>query len=782
MTTKSACWFRFLSLLLLLLLLPSRSTAQSLEGQPVVSVEVEGNQVVSTQLIRAQLRVREGKPFVPSDIQKDISHLFSLGYFSDIKVDVTPKEGGVAVTYIVAERKIIREVLLIGNKKVPESDIRAVLSSRRGETYTPKLLERDIDAVRQLYRSKGYTEALVQASYREISPTEVEIIFEITEGQKARVREVKIHNNNALSDSAIKKVMQTKGRFLWFGSLFDEGVLKDDLERIKNLYADHGYIDAQVIAADVKFSKEGKRVSIVISVDEGEQYFVNSLNISGNVAFTDQQIRDLMKSEAGAYYNRGQVEQDALKMQTFYSDEGYILASVRPRLNINKEQREIDITFQINERDLMYVGKVEVEGNVKTKDEVIRREINILPGDRFDGSKIRRSRQKLLNTQFYKEVQIDTAPTAFKPAVLPTPEPSQQEAAAEMTYQPAYRDIIFDVEEQKTGSFNFGAGYSSNDALIGQIQITQNNFDLFNPPSFTGAGQRFDLAARPGTVLSEYRLGLTEPYFMGYPFAAGFDLYYVDRDYEDYTQKSLGGNIRFGKRITDYSSVGLSYTLSQFDITNVEDSAPETIKEEEGTRLKSSVTFNFSNDTRDSYIDPTTGHRYSASLELAGGPLGAETDFVKAIVEGRWYRPLGDKFVLMSRVEVGAVQEYGGSDFVPLFDRFFAGGATSVRGYKYRDVGPTEDGDPIGGNSLLEGTFELSYPLVEIIKVYTFFDFGQVWREVEDFGQSKINASVGVGVGLRTPVGPIRLDFGYPLNPDKDQGNGQVHFSTGISF
>ncbi|UCD58034.1 MAG: outer membrane protein assembly factor BamA, partial [Candidatus Hydrogenedentota bacterium] len=742
---------------LLKLVLPSACPAQPEEGLLIVSVEIEGNQLVSTQLIRAQLRVREGKPFARYDIQKDIARLFSLGYFSDIKADVSRKGDGVSVTYIVTERKIVREVLVLGNKKVKEQDIRAAISLRRGDTYIPKSLEKDIAAIREVYRKKGYSEAYVSASYREISPTEVEVVYEISEGQKARVREIIIENNKSLSDKAIRKSMRMRARFLWFGSLFDEEIFNRDLEAIKDLYADHGYIDAQVTDAEVEFFAEGERVRLKIFLKEGNQYFVDSVVVRGNTVFDEAQLLGLTEAKSGTYYNRTQVEQDAFEIQNFYSDQGYILASVRPRLAIDKENKEIRITHQVNERDLVYVAKVDIEGNVKTKDAVIRRELTVTPGERFDGSKIRRSRQKLLNTQFFKDVYIETEPTD----------------------QPKHRNLIFEVEEQKTGTFNFGAGFSSNDALIGQIQITQNNFDLFNPPTFTGAGQKFNLAARPGTILSEYRLSIMEPFFMGYPFAVGFDLYFIDREYSEYDQQTMGAGIRLGKRITDFSSLGLGYTFSEYDISDVDQDAPQAIKEEEGTRTKSSVTLSFTNDTRDSYIDPTTGHRYTAAFELAGGPLGAETDFTKLLGEARWYMPLKEKFVLMTRIEAGVVEEYGDSDFVPLFERFFAGGSNSVRGYDFRDVGPREDGDPVGGKSKLEGTLELSYPLIDIIRVYAFFDFGQVWREIEDFGQDKINTSVGLGAGLRTPLGPIRIDYGFPLNPDDDQGNGRVHFTTG---
>ncbi len=725
-----------------------------------MSVRIAGNQAVSKQLIRAQIRVHEGKPFSRSDIQKDITRLFSLGYFSDIKADVTMEDGGVAVTYIVSERKIIREVLILGNKGIKEADIRGVISLRRGDTYIPKSIEKDIIVIRDLCRQKGYSKASVSASYREIGPTEVEIVYEIFEGRKARVRYITIENNQTLSDKVIRKRMRTKARFLWFGSLFDEGTFKNDMKIIKELYGENGYIDAEVVDAKVEFFDEGERVRIEIAVEEGEQYFVDSVVVDGHTIFEEPYLLSLTKTEPGDYYDHRQVELDAFEIQTIYSDHGYILAVVKPRVAIRKEDKEVSVAYRVSERDLMYVSKIDIKGNVKTKDSVIRRQLTILPGERFDGGTIRRSRQKLLNSQFYKDVYADTEPTD----------------------KPNYRDLVIEVEEDKTGSFNFGAGFSSNDAFIGQIQVIQSNFDLFNPPSFTGAGQQFNITLRPGTILSEYQLGITDPYFMGYPFAAGFNLYFVDREYDEYDQRSFGGQLSLGKDITDFTSAGLSYNISQYDISSVDDDAPQSIKDEEGTRSKSSIILSLTNDTRDSYIDPTTGHKYTASLELAGGPLGAETDFVKLAGEARWFRPITEKFVLMTRLEAAVVEEYGDSDLVPLFDRFFSGGATSVRGYEYREVGPREDGDPVGGKAKLEGSLELSYPIIDIIKGFVFFDFGQVWEETEDFGQNKINMSVGLGIGLRTPVGPIRVDFGYPLNPDDDQGNGEIHFTTGISF
>jgi outer membrane protein insertion porin family len=749
-----------LATFLLLLFLPSGGAAQSEEGQPVVSMRIQGNQAVSTQLIRAQIKLREGRLFTAAEAQKDIHRLFALGYFSDIKVDVSPEGDGVAVTYIVTERKIIREVLILGNRNIREADIRAAISLRRGETYIPKSIQNDITVIRDLYRQKGFSRSSVSAAYREISPTEVEIVFEILEGTKARVRYITIDNNDSLSDKVIRKRMRTKARFLWFGSLYDATVFNNDIKMIKNLYAENGYIDAEVVDAEVDFFNEGESVRIDIVMNEGPQYFVDSIRVEGNIIFEEKELVALTKTKPEDFYNSIQVGMDAHEMQTFYSDQGYILASVKPHTEINREDKKVAVTYRVNERNLMYVSKVDVKGNIKTKDNVIRRELTVLPGERFDGSKIRRSRQKLLNTQYYKEVLIDTAPTDTS----------------------NFKDLIFEVEEDKTGTFNFGAGFSSNDSLVGQIQILQNNFDLFNPFAFTGAGQQFNLSLRPGTELSEYQVSITDPYFMGYPFAAGFDVFLVDREFEDYDQEYFGTGVRVGKRVTDFTTVGLAYSIINYDISNVDEDAPESIKAEEGERSKSAVAMSFTNDTRDNFLDPRTGHKYTGEIELAGGPFGADTDFIKIKGEARWYRPLTEKWVLMTRLEAAAAEEYGDSDFVPVFDRFFAGGSSSVRGYDYREVGPRVDGDPVGGKALLEGSLELSYPLIDIIKGFVFFDFGQVWEEVEDFGQHKINTSVGVGVGLRTPVGPIRIDYGYPINPDDDQGSGRVHFTTGITF
>jgi outer membrane protein insertion porin family len=748
----------------LLLSFPLNASAQSPadlgEGKIVKAVSISGNQAVSTQLISAQIRMREGKIFSRAEARKDVKRLFALGYFSDIKVDVSPEGQGVAVTYIVTERKIVRDVLILGNKSVKESDITAVISLRRGKTYVPMSIENDITAIRDLCRQKGFSRASVSASYREIGPTEVEIVYEIAEGIKARVRYITIENNDALTDKEIRKKMSLRARALWFGTLFDDSTFERDIKSISELYADLGYIDAKVTDANAEFFNEGERVHIRISVDEGEQYFIDTVNVEGNTIFKTQRLLALTQEEPGEFYNKKRIELDAMEIQTLYADEGYILASVRPQIKIRRDEKKVSVTHGVSERDLIYVAKINVRGNIKTKDEVIRRELTILPGERFDGGNIRRSRQKLMNTQFYKDVGIGT----------------------EATGKPNYRNLEFTVAEDKTGSFNFGAGFSSNDSFIGQIQLSQSNFDLFNFPSFTGAGQKFNLSLRPGTVLSEYLLNFTEPYFLGYPFSAGFDAYSVDREYEEYDQEYIGGGIRLGKRVTEYTRIGVSYNFTEYDIFNVDEEAPQTIKDEEGERAKSAMTLSITLDTRDSYMDPTKGHKFTASVEAAGGPLGAETDFTKITSELRWFIPVTKKWTLMTRLEAGVVEEFGDSEIVPLFDRFFAGGSNSVRGYDYREVGPREDGDPIGGKTKMEGSLEISYPLIEIIKGYMFFDFGQVWAEVEDFGQDKINTSAGVGVRMNTPIGPMRLDYGYPLNPDDDQGGGQIHFTTGFSF
>lgn len=728
----------------------------------VKEVVITGNRSVSDQLIRSQLRVRRGQPYQAADVQRDIRRLFELGYFADIKADVRETPDGVIVEYILTERKIIRDVVLIGNQHVKDDEINEVIKAKPGQTYVPDGYKQDQEAILALYRSKAFASATVDVRVRDISRTEVELIFTIDEGLKVKVRRITILGNERLSDRAIRRAMKTRPPiFFWFGGQYQEQQFRQDLKQVLDLYADHGMIDAAIEDTRVEYVPEHPdRVDLTLVVSEGPQYFVDAVGVDGNEVYDDGPLLALTDTRVGDVYDQGQVRAESDTIREHYTSRGYILASVAPRLDIDRERHTIGVTHSVTERELMYVGRILVRGNVKTKDEVIRRELTVNPGERFDGEKLETSRNRLMQTNFFSKVDVSTEPTD----------------------QENRRDLVYIVEEQRTGQFNFGAGFSTNDNLIGTVSIQQNNFDITNWPRFTGAGQRFSAVAAPGTSLSTYRISFTEPYLWGNPVSGGFDVFLVDREYDEYEQEVVGGTVRLGKRLTAYTSVGAAYTYQVVDIKSVDNTAPLVIMMEAGKTSKSSVTLNYVTDTRDNNRRPTEGYRHGGSMEFAG--LGGDSEFVKFVQESHWYFPVPntEDWTFLVRAEGGVSFPFGKDDRIPLFDRFFAGGTGSVRGYEFRDVGPRVFGDPIGGELLLDGTFELAIPVYPIVTAYTFFDWGQVWLDPGDFPDPEPNTSVGVGVGLTTPLGPLRFDYGFPLNPDDDQGDGEFHLTTGFSF
>lgn len=728
----------------------------------VKEIVITGNRSVSDQLIRSQLRVRPGQPYRASDIQRDIRRLFDLGYFSDIKADVRETVDGVIIEYILTERKIIRDVVIVGNRYVNDATLAEVLKAKPGQTYVPGGYQQDQDAIIAVYRGRGFASVNVDVRVREISRTEVELIYTVDEGLKVKVRRIHILGTQAVPERELRRAMRTRPPILrLFGGGYNEDTFRQDLTRILDAFADRGHIDAEIVETRVDYVPgRGNRVDLTIVVSEGPEYVVDQVDLDGNEVYDRGPLLRHTKTVVGDVYNQGQVDAEAEAIQEFYSSHGYILASVASRLDIDREQHTIGVTYSVTERQLMYVGRVLVRGNVKTKDEVIRRELTIHPGDRYDGTKLQTSRERLMRTDYYQEVTVTT----------------------EATDVPNQRDLVYLVEEQRTGQFNFGAGFSTNDSLIGQISVQQNNFDITNFPTFTGAGQHITAIAAPGTVLSSYRLSFTEPYLWGNPVSGGFDLFFLEREFSEYDQDTQGATVRLGKRLTDVTSAAVGYTYQIVDISNVDADAPVIIRGEKGETTKSSVSLSYVTDTRDNSRIPTSGARHGGTVEVAG--LGGDSEFAKVVQESHWFMPfpLQEDWTLMIRGEVGAAFDYGDNPRVPVFDRFFAGGTGSVRGYDFREVGPRQFGDPIGGELLTDGTFELGIPLFPIVRGYTFFDWGQVWVDPSDFLDPGLKTAAGVGVGLMTPLGPMRFDFGFPLNPDDDQGDGEFHLSTGFAF
>jgi len=738
------------------------------EGKPIKEVRVAGNRLLSDQQILSRIETKPGDLLDSGAIRRDIKRIFKLGHFKTILVDVTEVEGAVSVSFILSEKPLVSDIRVMGNTKVKARDIKDAISLRLGESYNSATMGGDAEAIQKLYAQKGFYNAEVYIDVEESAPSKVRVTYSITEGRKARIRGIYIEGNSVYTDKEIRKRMQTRTAKLRFiGGIYDEEKFQEDLLRIAAMYHEKGYEEFKVTGTPFDYSPDGKSMFITVGLEEGPQYHVGSVRVEGNEVFADDEIASLLKLSEGDAFSRLQVARDAEAIRGLYSDAGYVYASVPGQFTLDREKKVGHILHPILEGQLIYLGQIEINNNIKTKDEVIRRELTVFPGERFDAKKIRRSVQKIKNLGFFDEqnpVELSTRPA--------------EAVGAE--------DLLLNVSEKETGAFYFGAGYSSDQALVGSASLDLWNFDVANPPKFTGAGQRLRLGLQSGRLREAYRLSFTEPYFLGHPLLFGMDVFKDKLEFihhADFSEDRVGGGFRFGKRISEYvrTSVGLRY--EDIDIGDIDEDVSREIREEEGRRTTVSLISLIERNSLDYILDPRIGSVNRLTVELAGADAVGDTDFVKLDQDYSQYFPLTDKWVFSIHETTGYVSEFGRSDKVPIFERFFVGGTSTVRGYDERDIGPKSGDiyhDPIGGNVRFVGNLEVSYALTDILKGYIFADGGTAWLDTDDVDFSDMRYSTGVGIGMRTPIGPIRVDYGVPINPDDDQGNGRVHFRVGL--
>lgn len=748
------------------------AAGQDYAGKPIADVRVQGLERVSEQLVRSQLEVKTGQTFDGNAVSRDIRRLFDLGFFTDIKADATLDGDRVILTYIVEEKRVIEEVRIFGNDKVKDRAIRAVLSWNEGDSFFPEAYDAEREAILNHYASKGFPNASVEIIVEEIGASRVRITYQIDEGRKARIRDIEFVGNDVISDRKLRKMMETKRAYWLLGGKYDENLFEQDLETIVDEYGNYGRLEATVTDTDFNYGENGKNVRVKVYVSEGPEYRVETLEVADNVVFDDDEVLNIVDVHAGDVHDKGQVEADAALIEKGYTDSGYINANVVPQVTVDREQKTTHIIHDVEEQDLKYVREIRITGNTVTKDEIVRRQVFLVPGDRFDGSAVRGSQQSLENTEYFDTVRY---------------------TLRDVETNPLYTDMFWDVEEGKTGNFNFGFGYSTTEEFSGFMEYQLNNFDILNWPRFTGGGQQLRLNLSLGDIRSEYGISFTDPEFLGYPLTFGFDLYsqtYEYRGGNDYDEESQGAQIRFGKRLSQFVTARAALRYDDITIQDLGFWTSRELRDLLGDDVTISTTWGINRTTLDRPRDASSGASHDLQLQIAG--LGGDNDFIKLEHDSIWYWSLDDekKWVASLRTREGVAVPYGDTDRIPLSYRLFAGGTTTVRGYDTRDIGPEIQTFPIFGDDFRVGgelrtiqNLELKYKLTEDVRLYTFLDAGGVWYEPSDFDLGDIRYSVGLGFGVNVPLlGPIRVDYGFPLNPDEDQGSGRLHLTTGFRF
>lgn len=752
-------------------------TAAAQQGQAppkVTAVYIEGLERVSEQVVRSKLEVQPGQDYNPRTVARDIRRLYELGHFSNIKADGREEQGGLAIAYLVEEKRAIDEVRIIGNKKMSERKVRGVLSWREGDTFVPDGYDQEREAILDLYAGKGFANATVDIAAEKVGPSRVRLTYNINEGKKARIRSISFVGNDAIKTRRLNKIMKTRRAFWFVGGKFNEEKFEQDLLNILTEYGDEGRLEAAIPRTEITFSDSGKGMHVTVYLSEGAQYTVETIEIADNEVYDDDEVSDIVEVHAGDVHNKSQVAADADLVAKGYQDSGYVNTKVTPQVVLDREAKTTHIVHQLDEGDLKYVREIRVTGNEVTRDEVIRRQMFLNPGDRFDGSAVKLSQRRLDNTRFFDATRI---------------------TLSDVLDNDLWTDLLVDVEEGDTGTFNFGVGFSTEDKFGGFGELRLNNVDITNWPKFSGGGQQLSLKLNTGTRRDEYSLSFTDPEAFGYPVMAGFDVFNESYEYKggtNYTEESTGGQLRFGKILSPFVQTKWSLRYQDTDISDVPFQFiinPE-LRRLTGSSTTAALGWNIERNTIDNIRDSSTGASHILSMEFAG--LGADNNFYKIEHDSTWFRPLNEEqdWILSFRMREGWVVPYGDSEDVPLQDRYFAGGTTTVRGFDNRDIGPKTrsflfwgDEYAIGGEFRLLDSVELKYKVNEMLRLYAFVDSGGVWREVSDFSLSDMRYSVGLGIGFDVPrLGPFRLDYGFPINPDDDQGSGRLHLATGFRF
>ena len=767
----------FLSLVLCLCLTQfsapnlAHSEDQGNEGKVIKALTVKNNIAISAETILAKVKTKAGDTYSQVALNEDLKRLYATEYFTDVSIDAERFEDGLKVTFVVEEKSVIGEIAFKGNKALTAQKLKETMKSKPDEMLNMSLLAQDIAEIKSLYIKKGYPGVDIKYELdlnKELNKTKIAII--INERKKISVAKVTITGNEHLKTPKIIKVLGTKTAWLFNPGVFKEDVLEEDVDKIKSLYDDIGYLDVEV-TPKLDYSPDGTKLYVAFEVKEGKGYLVGDVNIRGSAILPEKEIRSKIRMKKGRHFSRRELREDMLAIRDLYYLYGYMDAVVDIDQNVNPADGNMDIIYTIDPKEVVYVGKVIIRGNVKTREIIVRRELRIYPGDKFNGNKIKRSKERLYNLGLFEDISFDTEPTQA----------------------PQVHNLIVNVKETKTGEFSFGGGYSSVDQFLGFVEVGQRNFDILNFPTFTGGGQNLVVRAEIGMVRQNYNISWVDPWIFGWPYLFGFDLYRTSHTRQTdigwaYDETRTGGDLRLGKELTEHLRADAVYRLEQIKIGSIPNYASADFRSEEGSNTISSALLQLTQDTRDNIYNPGKGYILSGSIEDAGGVFMGDKDFIKGTATASFYHTFFERFVMELKGRAGWSSSYGSSDTVPIYERFYAGGANTIRGYKERKVGPRDTGsdEPIGGEALLLGNAEVVFPIYEkILKGAVFYDVGNVWAKADDFlvgGGYK--SGMGVGIRVNTPVGPFKLDYGYPLvkNNNDESRSGEFYFSISRGF
>jgi outer membrane protein insertion porin family len=738
------------------------------QGPPMVkTIEIQyvGPQTISRERVLAQLRTKPGQPYSEALAEQDIRALYATGAVQNVRIFGEAEGEGVKVMVVIQTRSLVHEIEIEGAERISARKIRKNITLKINGPLSEQELETARQKIIEMYQGKGFTD--IDVKFRVDTNEErgtSRVIYTIVEGTKGAISAIRFEGNTKFGDRILRKQMKTKGKTLYSfidkSGRLDETQLEQDTNSIREWYQDHGYIDVAV--KEVRRERHNGKMTIVVVLSEGIQYRVGKLTITGNKVANEQKIRLLLKMKEGDVYSPKQIRDDAKKLADAYGSGGYVDLNVVPQ-GVPAGPARIDVKYTIEEGTPSFVQRITIVGNTRTKDKVIRREVLIAPGDIFNSVRVETTKKRLDNLGYFSKV----------------------ETFPEDTGVASRKDLIVQVEEKRTGSLNFGAGYSTVENIVGFVELTQGNFDIMNWPSFTGAGQKFRTRVQFGAQRKDIVVSLTEPYFLDRRLSLGGEVYYREADFLSsiYSQRNYGFSIDTRKPIGSFMSASLQYRLENSELFDVANDASNAIQIEEGKVTKSQLTSSLTYDTRDNPFLSRRGQRVTLTPFVAGGFLGGDEQIYGVNLEARQYFHLPKDTILVISGDVATVDTWGSGDRVRIFDRLFLGGSNDLRGFDFRDVSPRDiNGEPLGGQSSAQFTVEYTVPIIEKARAAIFYDTGFVNVDPWDFSTNHLVSDFGVGLRLDLPIGPIRIDYGIPIEKDRLKGGGKFNFNVGYQF
>jgi outer membrane protein insertion porin family len=739
----------------------SEAQAVSAGSGTIRDIRVEGNQRIETRTIITYLAITPGQSFSQTEINEGLKNLYSTGFFADIKL---LRQGNTLIVQVL-ENPVISRVAFEGNSSVDTADLEKEIELQARAIYSRDKVQSDVQRMLNIYRRGGRYNAVIEPKLIQQDQNRVDLVYEINEGPVARVEKITFIGNENFDNDTLRKAIRTEEtgwyKFLSDNDKYDPDRLQFDQELLRRFYLSEGFADFQVKSANAELSPDKTSFYVTFVVDEGPQYTFGDIKVVNQLQSKEPpDFGSAIITEAGDTYNATEVEDSIEAMTNLLGDQGYAFVDIQPKLDRDKEKKIVNLSYVVKPGPRVYVERINITGNVRTLDEVIRREFRLNEGDPYNTSKLQRSEQRINNLGFFEKVEVK----------------NEEGSAPDKTV------VNVDVKEKSTGEINLGAGYSTTDGVLGQVGIAERNL--------LGRGQElksnFTLASRR----RQAQLGFTEPYFMDYELAAGFDVYRTYKDYESessFISDSKGVTLHGKYALLEKLSHTVFYQLRQTDIKDVKVGASTFILEQQGTNVTSSIGHSLSYDERDNKFSPTKGYYVSLTQEFAG--LGGDSRFFRHELKASYYYPIYPKWVIGLLGSGGNITGIG--DNVRINDRFFIGG-DSFRGFKNAGIGPRDitTNDALGGNNYYVGTAELRFPLGlpdELgLSGAVFSDVGSLW-DVDSVGanifdDSALRASGGAGLLWTSPFGPIRIDFAHAFLKEPVDRTENIRFSFGTRF